>query len=210
MNRESFYLKTPLGRLRIDLWDRQLYSVSKVTAPDHRKGFESADFFSSRQNLKGQNRGKGRGQESCAGKPQRQGHGKKSPAFELSLQTEDQGVALSVTAQRVKNQIEGYFLKKNSLPSVPLFNRGTPFQKTVWRELRKISYGTTVTYRELAQRIGNPRAARAVGQACAKNPFLIVAPCHRVVAENHLGGFALGLSAKRLLLKGERAIFSRS
>ena len=187
MNRESFYLKTPLGRLKVDLRDGRLYSVSKPIVSDHQKGLKSADFFSARQNLKSRGREKNplsagplRGAEDCA---------------------------LSAAAQKVKNQIEGYFLKKNRTFSVSLFDRGTPFQKAVWRELQKIPYGTTVTYRELAQKTGNPRRARAVGGACAKNPFLIVAPCHRVVAEGHLGGFALGLSAKRLLLKGERTAY---
>ena len=64
-------------------------------------------------------------------------------------------------------------------------------------------YGKTITYKELARKLGKPKGARAVGQSCAKNPFLIVVPCHRVVAQNHLGGFALGLKAKKTLLKGE-------
>ena len=198
-----------MGRLRIDLQAGQLYSVSKSAAPKRLRDLESVDSFSAGRNSEGQSHGKNSGKENFAGKSKGQGHAKKPPAFAPSLWTEDQNAPLSVPAQRVKNQIEGYFLKKNRTFSISLFDRGTPFQKAVWRELQKIPYGTTVTYRELAQRAGRPRGARAVGQACAKNPFLIVAPCHRVVAESHLGGFALGLSAKRLLLKGERTAHRR-
>lgn len=112
--------------------------------------------------------------------------------------------SLSSQAKKIKNQINRYFLKQNFDFQITLFNRGTAFQRAVWNELQKIPYGRTATYRELAQKLGKPKGARAVGQACAKNPFLIVVPCHRVVAQNHLGGFALGLKAKRTLLKVEQ------
>ena len=111
--------------------------------------------------------------------------------------------SLSSQAKKIKNQIEKYFSGKNSEFQIPLFKRGTAFQWAVWKNLQKIPYGKTLTYKELARKLGKPKGARVVGQACAKNPFLIVVPCHRVVAQNHLGGFALGLKAKQILLKAE-------
>ena len=81
---------------------------------------------------------------------------------------------------------------------------GTPFQKKVWSEMGKIPYGQTRSYKWLAQRAGDLRKARAVGQACSSNPLSILIPCHRVVREDgKLGGFAGGLHIKRELLKLE-------
>ncbi|MDE5899423.1 MAG: methylated-DNA--[protein]-cysteine S-methyltransferase [Treponemataceae bacterium] len=83
--------------------------------------------------------------------------------------------------------------------------RGTEFQRRVWRELQAIPYGTTITYKELAERAGCPKGFRAAGGACNKNPFLIFVPCHRVIsADGSLRGFACGLGAKAALLGLER------
>jgi len=76
----------------------------------------------------------------------------------------------------------------------------SPFTRRVWEILRQIPFGKTITYGELAARAGSPRGARAAGAACAANQLLLVVPCHRVVASNGLGGFALGLEWKRTLL----------
>ncbi|MBI2851454.1 MAG: methylated-DNA--[protein]-cysteine S-methyltransferase [Chloroflexi bacterium] len=82
----------------------------------------------------------------------------------------------------------------------------TPFQGEVWRTARLISYGEMRSYLWIAERIGKPGAARAVGQALGKNPLLIIIPCHRVVASNGgLGGFSGGLQVKRRLLEMENA-----
>ncbi len=90
---------------------------------------------------------------------------------------------------------------------IPLaFRGGTAFQQRVWEELRTIPRGTTVTYAEVANRIGRPGAARAVGHAVARNPISIVVPCHRVVgADGSLTGYAGGVEAKRELLSLEGA-----
>ncbi len=89
---------------------------------------------------------------------------------------------------------------------LPLDIQGTAFQVRVWRALKEIAYGTTRTYSEIARAIGRPRAARAVGQACGRNPAPLVIPCHRVVGSNgSLGGYALGVERKRALLEKERA-----
>ena len=86
----------------------------------------------------------------------------------------------------------------------PLDPAGTPFQKSVWDQLRRIPRGTTITYGELARRLGNPKATRAAAQACGANPILLLIPCHRVVgADGSLTGFAAGLERKRELLRQE-------
>jgi methylated-DNA-[protein]-cysteine S-methyltransferase len=86
------------------------------------------------------------------------------------------------------------------------FRGGTPFQRRVWEELRTIPRGETLTYGELAARIGRPGAARAVGAAVARNPVSLVVPCHRVVgADGSLTGYAGGIERKRALLAIEGA-----
>lgn len=80
----------------------------------------------------------------------------------------------------------------------------TPFQQSVYRELIKVPSGAVISYGELAERVGRPGAARAIGTAMAKNPFLFIVPCHRVVRGNgQLGGFACGLDVKKWLLEYE-------
>lgn len=84
-------------------------------------------------------------------------------------------------------------------------DHGPPFRRKVWERMRAIPAGTALTYAELAAEVANPRAVRAVGQACATNRLLLVVPCHRVVAQDGLGGFAIGLEWKRKLLELESA-----
>lgn len=93
------------------------------------------------------------------------------------------------------------------LPKLPLdLSPLTPFQQQVLLAMANIPLGHVASYSDLAQTIGRPKAARAVGNACHQNPFPLVLPCHRVVAKSHLGGFAYGLSLKQQLLAFERAI----
>ncbi len=88
---------------------------------------------------------------------------------------------------------------------LPLDIQGTAFQWRVWEALRAIPYGVTRSYGEIARAIGKPRAARAVGHACATNPTALVIPCHRVVrGAGGLGGYAWGLNVKKQLLASER------
>ncbi|MDI9408748.1 MAG: methylated-DNA--[protein]-cysteine S-methyltransferase [Candidatus Pacebacteria bacterium] len=92
-----------------------------------------------------------------------------------------------------------------SLPPLDLGTRGTAKQRQVWQNLLRIPRGQTITYGEMARRIGSPKGARAAGSACGANPLPIVIPCHRVVAsDGSLGGFGLGLERKGLLLEWER------
>lgn len=90
---------------------------------------------------------------------------------------------------------------------LPTDVKATAFQQRVWQQLRAIPYGETRTYREIAERIGAPRAARAVGRACATNPVSVVVPCHRAVREDGgLGGYRWGMNRKEHLLAHERAM----
>ncbi len=103
-------------------------------------------------------------------------------------------------------QLAEYFAGDRVTFSVPLAPPGTPFQQQVWGELVKIEYGTTISYTELARRVGRPRAIRAVGGANGRNPVCIIVPCHRVVgASGALTGYSAGVDAKRWLLDFERA-----
>lgn len=106
----------------------------------------------------------------------------------------------------VVTQLDEYFAGERTEFTVPLAPRGTEFQRRVWAALREVPYGETVTYRELAERIGRPTAARAVGHANGHNPISIIVPCHRVVgAAGDLTGYGGGLPRKRYLLDHERA-----
>ena len=82
--------------------------------------------------------------------------------------------------------------------------KGTEFQRRVWDSIAEIPYGETKTYGELAQALGNPGAARAVGQACNANPLALIVPCHRVTGSSGLGGFAGGCAVKKHLLQMEQ------
>ncbi|HET8922344.1 MAG TPA: methylated-DNA--[protein]-cysteine S-methyltransferase [Candidatus Acidoferrum sp.] len=101
----------------------------------------------------------------------------------------------------VMRQLRAYFDGKLKEFDVPLTLEGTEFQRRVWTSLLTIPYGETISYRELAQRIGNPRAVRAVGLANGSNPIPIIIPCHRVIGSNgSLTGFGGGLHTKKQLL----------
>jgi AraC family transcriptional regulator of adaptative response/methylated-DNA-[protein]-cysteine methyltransferase len=103
-------------------------------------------------------------------------------------------------AQRVVERIED----PQSDAAVPLDIQGTPFQKSVWDALREIPPGTTVSYTELASRIGRPAAVRAVAHACAENAHAVLIPCHRALrSDGSLAGYRWGLDRKRELLERE-------
>lgn len=102
-------------------------------------------------------------------------------------------------------QLDEYFKGIRQSFDLPLAPEGTEFQKQVWNALCEVPYGMTWSYRQLAQRIGNPDAVRAVGQANSRNPLMIVVPCHRVIgASGNLVGYAGGLPVKQALLEMER------
>ncbi len=102
-------------------------------------------------------------------------------------------------------QLEAYFRGELREFHLKLALEGTPFQLRVWQELCAIPYGTTTSYGELARRIGNPAASRAVGLANGSNPIAIIVPCHRVIGSNgKLTGYGGGLEIKQKLLELER------
>ncbi|HXL22449.1 MAG TPA: methylated-DNA--[protein]-cysteine S-methyltransferase [Candidatus Dormibacteraeota bacterium] len=98
-------------------------------------------------------------------------------------------------------QLDAYFAAELKDFDLPLLLEGTAFQLSVWRSLRTIPYGGTISYLQLAEKIGNPKAVRAVGLANGSNPIPIIIPCHRVIGSNgSLTGFGGGLPAKQKLL----------
>lgn len=102
---------------------------------------------------------------------------------------------------RTEAELKEYFAGKRGGFSIPLDLRGTSFQKQVWEALLGIPFGETRTYSQLAARLGNPKAARAIGAANGRNPISIIVPCHRVIGSSgELTGFAGGLDAKAHLL----------
>lgn len=107
---------------------------------------------------------------------------------------------------RAVRQLDEYAAGRRTDFDVPLAPQGTPFQRDVWQALRAIPHGVTVSYGELARRIGRPQSVRAVGAAVGRNPISVLIPCHRVVgADGGLTGYAGGLDKKRALLALEEA-----
>lgn len=108
--------------------------------------------------------------------------------------------------ERAIKELDEYFAGERTAFDIPIVFTGSEFQCTVWEELMKIPYGTTVSYGELARRIRNPKAVRAVASANATNPISIFVPCHRVIGSNRkLTGYGGGLDAKKGLLELERS-----
>jgi methylated-DNA-[protein]-cysteine S-methyltransferase len=129
-------------------------------------------------------------------------HGIQSVSFdgETSVQGDSAGLAADCISQ-----LEEYFLGKRKQFDLPLDPQGTDFQKSVWSELMKIPYGKTISYRELARRLGDEKVIRAAAAANGANPIAILIPCHRVVGSHgELTGYAAGLHRKKWLLEHER------
>lgn len=114
-------------------------------------------------------------------------------------------IRVSVVPESFKKQLSAYFeggLKEFHQKIV--FLSGTDFEKSVWSALRDVPYGETRTYKWLSERIGKPKAHRAVGRALARNPLPIVLPCHRIIeSDGHIGGYSSGVDIKRRLLDME-------
>jgi methylated-DNA-[protein]-cysteine S-methyltransferase len=110
----------------------------------------------------------------------------------------------------VREQLQAYFAGELLDFDLPLGLQGTPFQRRVWEALRRIPYGTTASYIDIARRIGRPTAPRAVGAANGRNPIAIIVPCHRVIgADGTLTGYGGGLDRKRWLLRHESDVLAR-
>jgi len=124
----------------------------------------------------------------------------KRPALPQPVWRED-----SAPLQEPIRQLRAYFGGELEAFDLPLAPQGTPFQQKVWKLLCDIPYGETISYGELARRVGNPKASRAVGLANGSNPIPIVIPCHRVIGSNgKLTGYGGGLPIKEKLLALER------
>lgn len=107
--------------------------------------------------------------------------------------------------KQLKQELLGYLQGEATHFTVPLDINGTDFQKKVWKALQQIPHGKTISYKELAQKINQPKAARAVGGANNKNKLLVLVPCHRVIGANKkLVGYAGGLDKKKWLLETEQ------
>ncbi|HEY8459085.1 MAG TPA: methylated-DNA--[protein]-cysteine S-methyltransferase [Blastocatellia bacterium] len=108
------------------------------------------------------------------------------------------------------DQLKAYFAGELTEFNLPIATGGAPFQRRVWTELRNIPYGSTISYGELARRIGNPKASRAVGAANGDNPISIIIPCHRVIGSNgDLTGYGGGIERKKFLLEFESKVLAK-
>ncbi len=108
---------------------------------------------------------------------------------------------------KTKQELEEYFSLKRTRFDIPIKFTGSTFQVKVWKSLLTVPYGRTLTYGEVANLIGNPKASRAVGMACNKNPLMIVVPCHRIIGKNKkMVGYAYGTLIKQKLLNLESSL----
>lgn len=124
---------------------------------------------------------------------------------EISFEKKEGEITETDFSKEIKGQLDEYFLGKRFDFNIPIMLNGTYFQEKVWNELIKIPYGTTMSYEDIAIKINNPKACRAVGLANNKNKIPIIIPCHRVIGKNgSLTGFAGGLDTKAFLLEHEK------
>lgn len=120
-------------------------------------------------------------------------------------------VVLDAMLRRLQRDLHDYFEGRSVDLRHPLdLDGATPFQRAVWRALRRIPHGQTRTYAQIARAIGRPRACRAVGTACGRNPLPLLIPCHRAVACNGVGGFSAGRGWKKFLLNLEASVVEES
>ena|SRR5690625_2113551 len=142
---------------------------------------------------------------------------KKGLIFEISYKKEIEGIRLvekfenkkerSSLSDQAFREISLYLDGKLEKFSFPINIKGTDFQKRVRREIEKIPYGKTISYKKIGEKI-NSKAYQAIGTACGKNPILLRIPCHRVVGSKDMGGFAYGVYLKKKLLELEGALFN--
>ena len=126
--------------------------------------------------------------------------GRTSPSIDASWKNNDHLLREAI------RQLRAFFAGERQHFDLELNPQGTGFQQRVWRALQEIPFGETISYRELARRLGNPAASRAVGLANGSNPIAIIIPCHRVIGSNGtLTGYGGGLENKRWLLDFERS-----
>ena len=130
---------------------------------------------------------------------------KKDFITNLPEQTQDNFTKAVKICNQAKEELQKYFEGRLKQFTVPISPEGTDFQKSVWKELCKIPYGKTLSYKQIAENLNNHKSCRAVGNANGKNPIPIIIPCHRVICTGgKLGGFSAGLDRKRFLLSLEQ------
>ena len=146
-----------------------------------------------------------------------------SPVDDILLQADDEGRLTGLFLRHdvpaaagdgpfgaIREQLDAYFAGELEAFDLPLAPHGTPFQQRVWDELTRIPYGETISYLELALRLGDRKLVRAVGTANGRNPLSIIVPCHRVIgADGTLVGYGGGLERKRWLLEHEAVASGR-
>ena len=126
---------------------------------------------------------------------------KRNSRYEM-VDSKDSFYPILVKAQE---QIQDYLAGKRKKFNLPFAFQGTLFQESIWSEISRIPYGKKISYKELAERIKKPQAARAVGTAVGKNPLCLIIPCHRIIGSNgEIGGFSMGAETKKKLLKLEQ------
>jgi methylated-DNA-[protein]-cysteine S-methyltransferase len=136
--------------------------------------------------------------------------GRLSGVYLPGRRPEPRAAATDAPFAAVREQLDAYFAGELEEFDLPLAPRGTSFQRRVWDELTRIPFGETISYSELAHRLGDPRLVRAVGVANGRNPIAIVIPCHRVIgADGSLVGYGGGLERKRWLLDHEAVAAGR-
>ena len=128
-----------------------------------------------------------------------------SQIIKIEMTDENENKNLNKIQREIKNKFVDYFNGQGLLDNLPIKIKATAFREKVYKELLKVPYGQTVTYKDLALRIKNPKAARAVGSAMKNNPLPFVIPCHRVVGTNNPGAYAYGADLKYFLLNMEKA-----
>lgn len=122
----------------------------------------------------------------------------------IDTDVNNEGIKTELTTKTF-TQVNEYLNGERKQFNIPIAPQGTEFQKKVWQALCNIPYGKTVSYKEIAEKIGNDKACRAVGMANNKNPIMIIIPCHRVIGKNgKLTGYAGGLDLKSFLLDLEK------
>ena len=135
--------------------------------------------------------------------------GSDDAGLEAGLRAEYPGAEIAPAAIGLRREVDSlldYLTGRQTGLELPLDVQATAFQLRVWEELRRIPYGETRTYTQVAEAIGRPKAVRAVANACASNPAALVTPCHRVIrGDGTLGGYRWGLERKKTLLSEERA-----
>jgi methylated-DNA-[protein]-cysteine S-methyltransferase len=145
-----------------------------------------------------------------------------SPVGDILLRADDEGRLTALYLRHdetedtggpfdaVREQLDAYFAGELAEFDVPLALHGTPFQLRVWEQLTKIPFGETISYSQLARRLDDPKAVRAVGLANGRNPISIIVPCHRVIgADGSLVGYGGGLERKQWLLEHEAVASGR-